>query len=147
MNLDLEIQLRDSGVSCSRLSKSEKVHILARWTKRFQELSAAARRNLESPNVLLDKHAEQSYNALQDEEFFVLPDDPSGMPSYLCRAGQMPDLTELVSDTITRCDELVIVAADFDWSAVLVNFGSPQRLGRFFQDHRASPAKEDDPQH
>jgi hypothetical protein len=92
--------------------------------------------------VLTDKAADYRYAELQNQEFFVLPDDPSGMPSYLCGAEAMPDLQELVSDTITRCDELVILASDFRWSSVLLNHGSPQLVGRHFQDRRESQRTE-----
>ena len=77
------------------------------------------------------------YGAKRDLDIYVLPDDKSEMPSYFCWVDTMPDLHELVSDTITSCDELVIISADFAWSAVLVNHGSPQFVGRHFQDRSA----------
>jgi len=138
MNLDLQERLRECGVTCSRLSKSDKVKLLRRWIREFPELVAAARRGQHSRAVLTDKAADEPYAQLQDQEFFVLPDDQSGMPSYLCRSEAMPDLQELVADTITRCDELVIVASDFSWSSVFLNHGSPQLVGRHFQDQRES---------
>ena len=142
MNVDLEERLRECGVAFSRLSKSEKVKILARWTKEFPGLLASARHGQDSRAVLRDKDADRRYAELRDHEFFVLPDDPSGMSSCLCQAETMPDLRELVSDTITRCDELVIVAADFNWSAVLLNHGAPELVGRHFQDQRESRSAE-----
>ncbi len=134
MNLDLEERLRACGVTFSRLPKSDKVRLLARWTREFPELVAAARRGQGSRSVLEDRAADRCYSELRDQEFFVLPDDHSGMPSYLCQASALPDLQELVSDTMTECEELVVLAADFSWSCVLQNHGSPQLVGRHFQD-------------
>ena len=133
MNLDLEERLRAAGVATIRLAKSEKVKILARWTKEFPELLGSARQRRRSASVSTDKAADHLYETVHDAEFFVLPDDPSGMSSYRCQATTLPDLQELVSDTITRCDELVLVATDFTWSAVLLNHGAPQLVGRHFQ--------------
>jgi hypothetical protein len=143
MNPHLQQRLRECGVAFSRLSKSEKVKILARWTRKFPELVAVARHGQDSRSVLRDNAADRHYEALRGQEFFVLPDDLSGMSSCLCQAETMPDLIELVSDTITRCDELVIVASDFSWSAVLLNHGSPQLVGRYFQDRRESQVAEE----
>jgi hypothetical protein len=135
LNLDLEKQLQESGVSISPISKSQKVKLLARWTKVFPELVQAARHGRRVALIVRqDNAADARYRMLRNQEFFVLPDDPSGMPSYLCHAETMPDLCELVSDTITQCDELVILATDFGWCAVLVNHGSPQLVARYFQD-------------
>jgi len=142
MNLDLQERLQECGAAFSRLSKSDKVRLLGRWIKEFPELVAAARRGQQSRAILTDQAADHQYEKLQDQEFFILPDDPSGMPSYLCQAVAMPDLLELVSDTITRCDELVILASDFRWSSVLLNHGSPQLVGRHFQDRRESQRTE-----
>ena len=133
MNSDLEERLRQSGIAYSRIPKSEKVKILARWTVAFPELVASARRGDESRLVESGAAADRQYGELREQEFFILPDDPSGMASCLCEAAVMPDLNELVSDTITRCDALVILASDFTWSAVLLNHGSPQLVGRHFQ--------------
>ena len=136
MNLDLQEQLREYGVTFSPLPKSDKVKILARWTKEFPDLVQAARHGLLVPSVMCDNAADDHYGELRNEEFFVLPDDPSGMPSYECRAESLPDLRELVSDTITRCDELVILASDFRWCTVLVNHGAPQLVARYWQGRR-----------
>ncbi len=133
MNLDLEERLRECGVAYSCIPKSEKVKMLARWTATFPELVASAHRGQESRMVESGAAADRAYGELQEQEFFIFPDDPSGMPSCLCEAHVMPDLSELVSDTVTRCDELVILASDFTWSAVLLNHGSPQLVGRHFQ--------------
>lgn len=139
MNLDLQDQLRESGVSFLRLTKSEKVKLLVRWTKEFPDLVLSARHGQRSPNVARDTAADGQYAKLRGEEFWVLPDDQSGMPSCFCQSDAMPDLHTLVSDTITRCDELVILASDFRWSVVLVNHGSPQLVGRYFQDRTEMP--------
>ena len=136
MNLDLEARLQACGANFSRLSKSDKVKLLAHWTKEFPELVGSARRGEHSPQVARDKAADVLYAELHDQHFYALPDDRSGMPSCECSAKVMPDLHELVSDTITQCDELVIVSSDFQWSAVFVNHGSPQLVGRHFQDQR-----------
>lgn len=134
MNLDLQTLLQERGVKISNLSKSEKVKILSRWTKVFPDLIQAARHGHRKPEVEYDNVADSEYGKLCNQEFFVLPDDQSGMPSYLCSAETMPDLRELVSDTFTECDELVILATDLGWSAVFVNHGSSQLVGRYFQN-------------
>ena len=139
MNLDLQATLQECGVTSSDFAKSEKVKILARWNKEFPRLVQAARHGQQTTGVAYDNVADEQYGKLRNEEFFVLPDDESGMPSYLCRAEKLPDLRELVSDTVTKCDELVILAADFSWSAVLVNHGSPQLVARYFQNYRKTP--------
>ena len=107
--------------------------MLSRWTKGFPELAECARRGGTSPQVFHDQAADTQYAGFRDVEFFVLPDDPSGMPSCLCEAEALPDLRDLVSDTITHCNELVVLESDFRWSAVFVNHGSPQLAGRYFQ--------------
>ncbi len=136
MNRDLQIVLQQCGVTFSDIAKSEKVGILKRWNREFPDLARAARHGQRVPGIAFDNLADAGYGRLQHQEFFVLPDDPSGMPSCVCRSPTMPNLHELVSDTITRCDELVIVASDFSWSAVLVNHGSPQRVARYFRNRR-----------
>jgi hypothetical protein len=137
MNLDLESRLKACGSIHSRLTKSEKVKLLARWTAEFPDLLASARRGQASPSVARDNEADLLYGAQRDVDIYVLPDDKSAMPSYFCKVDTMPDLQELVSDTITSCDELVVISADFAWSAVFVNHGSPQFVGRHFQVRRA----------
>ena len=136
MNLDLEARLPACGVSFSRLPKSDKVKLLARWTKEFPELVASARRGQNSPDVARDQAADLLYAERHDQEFYALPDDKSGMPSVFCRAATMPDVQELTWDSMTSCDELVIVSSDFQWSAVFVNHGSQQLVGRHFQTRR-----------
>ena len=134
MNLNLQERLQECGVSFSALSKSEKVKLLSRWTRGFADLAECARHGGTSPSVSLDHAADTQYARFRNVEFFVLPDDPSGMPSFLCEAEALPDLRDLVSDTITRCDELVVLGSDFRWSAVFVNHGSPKLVGRYFQE-------------
>jgi hypothetical protein len=138
MNLDLESRLKACGSIHSRLTKSEKVKLLARWTAEFPDLLASARRGQSSPYVARDSEADLLYGRQWDLDIYVLPDDNSGMPSYFCWVDKMPDLQELVSDTITSCDELVVISDDFAWSAVFVNHGSPQFVGRHFQIRDAS---------
>ena len=138
MNLDFETRLQACGVSFSRLPKSDKVKLLARWTKELPELVASARRGENSPHVPRDKAADLLSMEFHEQEFYVLPDDRSGMPSCHCRTDKMPDVQELTWDSITSCDELVIVSSDFQWSAVFVNHGSQQLVGRHFQMRRES---------
>ena len=133
MNLDLRELLENFGATISSLSKSEKVKTFSRWNKAFPGLIQAARHGRRVPGVEYDQAADIHYGQLRDEEFYVLPDDRSGMPSYRCRVESMPDLRELVSDTITDCDELVILDSDLRWSMVLVNHGSAELVGRYFQ--------------
>ena len=134
MNPDLQERLQECGVSFSALTKSEKVKLLSRWTRGFVDLAECARHGGTSPLVSQDQAADTQFAGFRNVEFFVLPDDTSGMPSFLCEADALPDLRDLVSDTFTRCDELVMLESDFRWSAVLVNHGSPQLVGRYFQE-------------
>jgi len=119
-------------VTFSRLRKSEKVKILARWAKEFPELIASARHQHAVEGVYRDKAADERYAEIPGGEFLILPDDDSAMPAYSCSADKMPVLVELVSDTIAKCDEIIVVDEDFYWSAVLVNHGSPELVGRHF---------------
>ncbi len=132
MNLHLEEQLKQSGVTHERLSKSQKVNLLARWVKTFPDLVASARHQQPRDGVHRDKGADERYARLPAGEFYVLPDDDSGMPAYACSSVRVPDLSELVSDTFTKCDELVLVDTSFHWSAVFVNHGAPELVGRHF---------------
>ena len=75
MNLDLEERLTECGVTFTRLSKSDKVRVLARWTKEVPELVASARHGRALHGVARDKDADIEYAKLRDQEFFVLPDD------------------------------------------------------------------------
>ena len=124
MNLDLEERLVREGIRHDRLTKAEKVKLLARWSRTFPELLASARRGEVFENVPRDKAAQDHYAGLPTCDFYVLPDDASGMPSCACFAAHPPNLSELVSDTITKCDELVVVDSSFRWSAVFVNQGA-----------------------
>ena len=58
MNMDLEERLRDAGVTTVRLAKSEKVKILARWTREFPELLGSARQRRGSAKVARDHEGE-----------------------------------------------------------------------------------------
>lgn len=133
MTNDLQHALDKQAVAYALLSKAEKVKMLAKWTKVFPELLQSARADQHVPRVERDARADECYRKLQNIEFSILPDDASSMPSYQCEATTAPDLQALVSDTFTACDELVVVEKDFSWSAVFVNHGSPERVGRHFQ--------------
>ena len=133
MNLSLEQRLIDEGVSSPASKSADKVKILSRWCKTFPELLISARYQQFAAAVALDAAADQSLAKLETDEYTaLLPDDASAMPSYRCISARMPNLTDLVSDVGTKCDEIVIVDAGFQWSAVLVNHGSPQLTGRHF---------------
>ena len=124
MNLDLEKRLLRDAISHERVTKSQKVKLLTKWTRLFPDLVASARRGEVLGGVCRDKHADEAYAGRSTCDFFVLPDDDSGMPSYACLAAHPPELSELVSDTFTKCDELVVIEKDFGWSAVFVNHGA-----------------------
>jgi hypothetical protein len=132
MNLSLEQRLNEEQVNFTRLEKREKVKLLTRWCKTFPELLTSARTQRFVPVVELDAAADQSLSGLTTDEYYLLPDDDSAMPSYRCVSPRMPDLADLVSDVGTKCDEIVIVDASFLWSAVFVNHGSPHLIGRHF---------------
>ena len=132
MNHSLECRLIEEGVEFTRLEKREKVKMLSRWCKTFPELLTSARDQQFAAAVALDAAADQSLSGLAADEYYLLPNDASGMPSYRCASARMPDLADLVSEVGTKCDEIVIVDAGFQWSAVLVNHGSPQMTGRHF---------------
>jgi hypothetical protein len=124
MNTDLADCLYRLGVECETLPKSQKVKLLARWASEFSHLCNRARHGTDAPGVLVGNDAEEQMRALAADSFHVLPDDASDMPSVLCRHASVPDLTALVSDTFTTCEEIVIVDAGFQWSCVLVNHGA-----------------------
>ena len=132
MNLDLEERLAKSDIAHERLAKKDKVKLLTRWVQEFPELVASARRQELRKGVYRDQASDDMYGRIPVCNFFILPDDDSGMPSYTCVSARPPDLSELVSDTFTKCDELVVVEAGFRWSAVFVNHGAPQLAGRHF---------------
>lgn len=132
MNLDLEEFLEQHGITHERVSKSQKVRLLARWVNTFAELVASARHREAHGGVARDKTADELIARLAGSTFYILPDDASGMPAYACVSNTVPDLSALVSDTFTKCDELVVIDADFRWSAVFVNHGTPEFVGRHF---------------
>ena len=144
MNLDLEDFLEQHGVKHERFSKSEKVRLLARWVRTFPALVASARHGEATDGVARDATADERIARLSGCEFCILPDDRSGMPAYACMSETVPDLSELVSDTFTQCDELVVIDADFRWSAVYVNHGTPEFVGRHFAQIDADTEHRDD---
>lgn len=113
------------------LSKSVKVRLLARWSKEFPSLDARARRRAETPLVFVDNAADAQLDSLKTDGFFILPDDNSAMASVRCDAPTIPKLSALVSDTVTTCDEIVIIDSAFSWSCILVNHGTIG-VGRYF---------------
>ncbi len=131
MNLDLEKRLAREEISHERLAKARKVKLLTQWSRTFPELVASARHGEVCEGVCRDKAAEQPYARLPACDFYILPDDHSAMPSYACFSASPPELSELVSDTFTKCDELVVVDRSFRWSAVFVNHGA-SLVGKHF---------------
>lgn len=124
MNTDLADCLGRFGVECETISKSQKVKLLARWACEFSGLCNRALHGIDAPGVFAGNYAQEQMRALATDSFHVLPDDASDMPSVLCRHPSVPDLSALVSDTFTSCEEIVIVDAGFQWSCVLVNHGA-----------------------
>lgn len=143
MNLDLEHLLERHRISHERISKSQKVKLLARWVRTFPELVASARHREARGGVARDEPADEQIARLSGSEFYILPDDASGMPACACVSEAVPDLSALVSDTFTKCDELVVIDADFRWSAVFVNHGTPEFVGRHFtrKDAETKPGR------
>jgi hypothetical protein len=121
------------------LTKAEKVKLLARWSRSFPEL-ASARHGGGSSRVYRDKAADTLYTKLPACDFYIFPDDHSGMPSHACFSAHPPDLSELVSDTFTKCDELVVVDRTFRWSALFINHGASP-VGKHFCQKRTSTAR------
>ena len=136
MNLDLEKRLASDQIPNIRLKKAEKVKLLRRWTNSFPNLLGAARRGETHDGVHQDRFADGSYDDLPPCDFYILPDDDSGMPACFCSSAKPPALSQLVSDTFTNCEELVIVAANFGWSAVFVNHGCEGPASFFQWAHR-----------
>ncbi len=131
MNLDLEERLEREEISHERLAKTQKVKLLTQWSRTFPELVASARHGQVREGVYRDKAGDEPYARLPACDFYILPDDNSGMPSYACFSASPPELSELASDTFTRCDELVVVDRNFRWSAVFVNHGA-SLVGKHF---------------
>ncbi|MEX2466259.1 MAG: hypothetical protein WD995_05080, partial [Gemmatimonadota bacterium] len=121
MNLDLKKRLTRDEISHERLEKAQKVKLLTRWSRVFPELVASARHGEVREGVYSDSASDEPYATLPACDFYILPDDHSGLPSYACFSARPPELSELVSDTFTKCDELIVVDWDFRWSAVFVN--------------------------
>lgn len=133
MNLDLERRLADGGIPYQALTKAEKVGLLRLWVRTFPDLVGSARHHRVQEAVAVDAEADERYGKILPCDFFILADDASGMPSYACSSARPPRLADLVSDTFTKCEELVLIEADFHWSMVFVNHG-PGEPGRYFQE-------------
>jgi len=132
MNLDLEKILNKNHIVYEHLEKKSKVKLLSKWIREFPELVSSARQQKNHEKVHHDLVAEEFYRKITKCNFYIFPDDDSDMPSYQCVSAKPPDLSELVSDTITKCDELVVIDSEFRWSAVFVNHGSPQSVSVHF---------------
>ena len=132
MNLNLEEILNKNYIIYEYLEKKSKVKLLSKWIKEFPELVSSARHQNNHEGVHQNLVAEEFYRKISICNFYIFPDDDSDMPSYECVSAKPPDLSELVSDTITKCDELVVVDSEFRWSAVFVNHGSPQSVSLHF---------------
>ena len=132
MNLDLEEILNKNHIVYEHLEKKSKVKLLSKWIKEFPELVSSARHQNNHEEVHHNLAAEEFYRKIPKCNFYIFPDDDSDMPSYECVSAKPPTLSELVSDTITKCDELVVVDSEFRWSAVFVNHGSPQSVSLHF---------------
>jgi hypothetical protein len=133
VNLELEHRLAEGDVLHQALTKAEKVGLLRLWVRTFPELVGAARHRRVQEAVAVDVEADERYGKILPCDFFILADDESGMPSYACSSARPPRLADLVSDTFTKCEELVVIEADFRWSMVFVNHG-PAEPGRYFQE-------------
>ena len=124
MNTHLADHLDRSGIAFEAVSKSAKVKLLARWSAEFAGLLQHARHGQSVPGIVAGSEAQEQMRNLETGSFYVLPDDESGMATVLCRHRAVPDLWVLLSDTVTKCDEIVVVDTDFGWSCVLVNHGA-----------------------
>lgn len=134
MNTDLADHLDRSRVPFETMSKSEKVKVLSRWSSQFPDLLMSARHGHRARNVRFDNAADEVMKNHETASFFVLPDDDSDMRSVRCYHKCVPDLSLLVSDTVTKCDEIVIIDSNFEWSFVLVNHGAAG-AGRYYMRH------------
>lgn len=132
MNLGLEETLNKNHIVYEHLEKKSKVKLLTKWIKEFPELVSSARQQKNHEGVHHDLATEEFYRKITKCNFYIFPDDDSDMPSFECVSAKPPDLSELVSDTITKCDELVVIDSEFRWSAVFVNHGSPQSVSIHF---------------
>lgn len=131
MDQDLTDILQQNGIEFEHIAKSEKVRLLSRWNSVFEPLIESARKGHRSSKVCIDNAAEVRIQTQPICAYFILPDDDSSKLSVYCRARAVPELTALLSDTYTKCDEIVVVDAEFSWSYVLVNHGA-SGVGKYF---------------
>jgi len=131
MNTNLADYLDRFSIEFETISKSEKVRLLSLWSSEFPGLLASARHGDRVSNVHVDNAADELMKNRATDSFFVLPDDDSDMQSLRCCHRFVPDLSILLSDTVTKCDEIVIIDSSFDWSCVLVNHGRAG-VGRYY---------------
>ncbi|MEZ5853651.1 MAG: hypothetical protein R3D67_02495 [Hyphomicrobiaceae bacterium] len=131
MNTDLADYLHRLGVEFEVVSKARKVKLLSRWGVEFSPLRMRALRGKSVPEVDVDNAADEQMRCQKTHSFFILPDDDSGMPSVRCCHETVPDFSALLSDTFTKCEEIVICDVNFDWSCVLVNHGAAG-VGRYY---------------
>ena len=131
MNQDLTDIIHKSGIEFDYITKSDKVRLLSRWSSIFAPLIACARKGHRVSTVYVDNAADELLEVQRTGAYYLLPDDDSGMSSVRCLAHTVPNLTALLSDTYTKCDEIVIVDAELAWSYVLVNHGTAG-VGRYF---------------
>lgn len=123
--------VRECAIGFEGLSKSTKVRLLSHFNTEFAPLAANARKGVRHPFVLTDTAADHMLREQPIQSYYLIPDDESGQPSLFCKANRFPELGELLSDTLTKCDEIIILDADFCWSFVLVNHGT-SGVGRYF---------------
>lgn len=130
LNRHLIDSLDAADIEFESISKSEKIRLLARWSAVFSGLSAFARQGTSSADVLVDTRADAFLASQTGVTIFLLPNDESAMPSVRCHVRAIPDLTELLADTYTTCEEIVIIEEGFTWSCVLLNHGAAG-VGRY----------------
>lgn len=131
MNTDLANYLGRFHIEIEPISKTQKVKLLSRWSSEFSDLLMCARHRHRAAGVRVGNAADEQIRSHDTESFFVLPDDGSDMPSLRCNHNFVPDLSPLLTDTFTKCDEIVVVDYDFEWSCVLVNHGTAG-VGRYY---------------
>ncbi len=117
-------RLAAAGIPCKMLVKSEKVRLLARWSRDFPELLAASRNGMPSANVLRDGKVDVFTASLVNGQAYVLPNDESGMPSLCCDTTAIAVLADVVADTQAGCEEIIFMDRAFGWSCVFVNHGA-----------------------
>lgn len=131
MNKDLAELLDRMRIQFEAIAKAEKVKLLSRWSSQYSLLLRSARQGGRVPSVHVDNVADEKIRRLKAGCYYILPDDGSGMPSVLCYNEVVPDLSVLLSDTFTKCDEIIVLDFEFNWSCVLVNHGAVG-VGRYY---------------